>query len=157
MHDYRGFGWTPPQFAHLPLLLNSDGTKLSKRQGDVTVAYYRSSHILPRALVNFVTFSGGGFHRSDSDTVRNLDMEQLASQVCNVECSILVKKINLIERLFLSKVGHPRYCRSFDRTASLPLNISQLEAQDIIQFTHGGHCCIKYLVAVQKSTRAPRS
>uniref|UniRef100_A0A1B6KEA1 Nondiscriminating glutamyl-tRNA synthetase EARS2, mitochondrial n=1 Tax=Graphocephala atropunctata TaxID=36148 RepID=A0A1B6KEA1_9HEMI len=77
---YKGFGWQPPVFAHLPLLLNSDGTKLSKRQGDVTVKYYQSSGVFPRALVNFVTFSGGGFHRDNSDQVRSLDMNQLASE-----------------------------------------------------------------------------
>jgi glutamyl-tRNA synthetase len=30
---YRALGWSPPHFAHLPLLVNHDGTKLSKRQG----------------------------------------------------------------------------------------------------------------------------
>ncbi|KAG8333307.1 Glutamyl-tRNA synthetase [Homalodisca vitripennis] len=77
---YKGFGWEPPVFAHLPLLLNSDGTKLSKRQGDVTVKYYKSSGVFPRALMNFVTFSGGGFHRDNSDQVRSLSMDQLASE-----------------------------------------------------------------------------
>uniref|UniRef100_A0A8C7E280 Nondiscriminating glutamyl-tRNA synthetase EARS2, mitochondrial n=1 Tax=Naja naja TaxID=35670 RepID=A0A8C7E280_NAJNA len=34
---YRAFGWEPPQFGHLPLLLNEDGSKLSKRQGHIFV------------------------------------------------------------------------------------------------------------------------
>ena len=34
---YEAFGWDPPQFCHLPLLLNPNKSKLSKRQGDVTV------------------------------------------------------------------------------------------------------------------------
>ena len=38
---YEALGWDPPQFAHLPLIMNSDGTKLSKRQGDVHVENYR--------------------------------------------------------------------------------------------------------------------
>ena len=37
---YRAFGWQPPSFAHLPLLLNTDGTKLSKRKGDLFVERY---------------------------------------------------------------------------------------------------------------------
>jgi glutamyl-tRNA synthetase len=37
---YNMFGWTTPQFAHLPLLLNEDKSKLSKRQNDVSVDYY---------------------------------------------------------------------------------------------------------------------
>lgn len=38
---YRAFGWTPPQYAHLPLLLNHDGSKLSKRQNNANIEYYR--------------------------------------------------------------------------------------------------------------------
>jgi len=55
---YRHFGWTVPQFAHLPLLLNADRSKLSKRQGDVAVEDYRAAGYLPEALVNFVALLG---------------------------------------------------------------------------------------------------
>ncbi len=55
---YRFFGWQEPQFAHLPLLLNTDKSKLSKRQGDVAVLDYRDKGYLPEALINFVAFLG---------------------------------------------------------------------------------------------------
>lgn len=55
---YRYFGWEPPQFAHLPLLLNPDKSKLSKRQGDVAVEDYKSKGYLPEALINFVALLG---------------------------------------------------------------------------------------------------
>jgi nondiscriminating glutamyl-tRNA synthetase len=55
---YHAFGWTPPEFAHLPLLLNPDKTKLSKRQGDVAVLDYKTAGYLPEALLNFVAFLG---------------------------------------------------------------------------------------------------
>lgn len=55
---YRYFGWQMPEFAHLPLLLNPDKSKLSKRQGDVAVEDYRKKGYLPEALVNFVAFLG---------------------------------------------------------------------------------------------------
>nr|CAI5860188.1 unnamed protein product [Callosobruchus analis] len=58
---YRAFNWKPPKFAHLPLLMNADGTKLSKRQGDVKISYYRENGIFPLALLNFIVHSGGGF------------------------------------------------------------------------------------------------
>jgi len=38
---YRMFGWDTPKFAHVPLLLNPDKSKLSKRSGDVNVEDYR--------------------------------------------------------------------------------------------------------------------
>lgn len=55
---YRAFGWKTPEFAHLPLLLNKDRSKLSKRQGDVAVEEYRAKGYLPEALVNFVALLG---------------------------------------------------------------------------------------------------
>jgi glutamyl-tRNA synthetase len=55
---YRFLGYEPPEFAHLPLLLNPDRSKLSKRQGDVAVEDYRAQGYFPEALVNFVSLLG---------------------------------------------------------------------------------------------------
>lgn len=55
---YRGLGYAVPQFAHLPLLLNPDRSKLSKRQGHVAVEDYREDGFFPEALLNFVAFLG---------------------------------------------------------------------------------------------------
>ncbi len=55
---YKALGWEPTQFAHLPLILNPDKSKLSKRQGDVAVEDYLDKGYLPEALVNFVAFLG---------------------------------------------------------------------------------------------------
>ncbi|HAX61975.1 MAG TPA: glutamate--tRNA ligase [Elusimicrobia bacterium] len=55
---YKYLGWTPPQFAHLPLLLNPDKSKLSKRQSDVAVEDYRDKGYLPEALLNYVALLG---------------------------------------------------------------------------------------------------
>ena len=55
---YRWLGWQPPQYAHLPLLLNTDRSKMSKRKGDTSVEYYREQGYLPDALVNFIALLG---------------------------------------------------------------------------------------------------
>jgi nondiscriminating glutamyl-tRNA synthetase len=55
---YKYLGWELPQFAHLPLLLNPDKSKLSKRQGDVAVEDYRKKGYLPEAIINFIAFLG---------------------------------------------------------------------------------------------------
>lgn len=55
---YQYFGWQMPQHAHLPLLLNPDRSKLSKRQGDVAVEDYIAKGYLKEALVNFVALLG---------------------------------------------------------------------------------------------------
>jgi glutamyl-tRNA synthetase len=56
LYDY--LGWEKPVFAHLPLLLNPDRTKLSKRQGDVAVEDYIAKGYLKEALINFVALLG---------------------------------------------------------------------------------------------------
>lgn len=56
LYDY--FGWEKPKFAHLPLLLNPDKSKLSKRQGDVAVEDYRDKGFLKETLINFVALLG---------------------------------------------------------------------------------------------------
>ncbi len=55
---YDMFGWEAPVFAHLPLILNPDKSKLSKRQGDVAVEDYLDKGYLPEALINFVATLG---------------------------------------------------------------------------------------------------
>ncbi len=68
---YQAFGWEPPQFAHLPLLLNPDRTKLSKRQGDVAVEDYRAKGFLPQALINFVALLG--WNKGDDQEIFSLE------------------------------------------------------------------------------------
>ena len=55
---YRYFGWDKPIFAHLPVIVNKEGKKLSKRHGDVSVFSFRDTGYLPEALVNFVALLG---------------------------------------------------------------------------------------------------
>ncbi len=55
---YDFFEWEKPVFAHLPLLLNPDRSKLSKRQGDVAVEDYQSKGYLKETLINFVALLG---------------------------------------------------------------------------------------------------
>ncbi|XP_050352773.1 probable glutamate--tRNA ligase, mitochondrial [Nymphalis io] len=77
---YKAFGWTPPQFGHLPLIVNSDGTKLSKRQSDVKVEDYKAKGIYPLALVNYITLSGGGFDHVIGEGIRFKTLEELAEE-----------------------------------------------------------------------------
>ena len=89
---YQYFGWDQPEFAHLPLLLNPDKSKLSKRQGDVAVEDYRTKGFLKEAIVNFIAFLGWnpGDEReifSLEDLVKEFSLERVgkAGAVFNVE------------------------------------------------------------------------
>ena len=55
---YQAFGWEPPVFCHLPVILAPGGGKLSKRKGAASVGDYREKGILPHALFNFLALLG---------------------------------------------------------------------------------------------------
>src|SRR3990167_2042196 len=55
---YQAFGWKPPEFLHMPLLLGPDGKKLSKRKNPTSAFYYKQSGFLPEAFRNFLTLMG---------------------------------------------------------------------------------------------------
>ncbi|HRH22269.1 MAG TPA: glutamate--tRNA ligase, partial [bacterium] len=72
---YQAFGWTPPLFIHLPLILNKTGGKLSKRQGDVFVEQYKDRGYLPEALINFCALLG--WHpKHDKEVLSLSELEQ---------------------------------------------------------------------------------
>ncbi|KAJ1660140.1 Glutamate--tRNA ligase mitochondrial [Coemansia sp. RSA 25] len=55
---FKAFGWPVPRYAHLPLLMNPDGSKLSKRNRDGPLQIYVDEGYLPSALVNYVALLG---------------------------------------------------------------------------------------------------
>lgn len=64
---YNAFGFTPPAFGHLPLLVNADGTKLSKRSGDVRVEDYivsLYSAAIPRPMAETFSSQSKGYEPS---------------------------------------------------------------------------------------------
>ncbi len=68
---YEVFGWEPPQFVHMPLLLGTDGKKLSKRRNPTSIFYYRDSGYLPEAFLNFLTLMG--YSMPDDQEIYSLD------------------------------------------------------------------------------------
>lgn len=55
---YESFGWKAPTFMHMPLLLGTDGKKLSKRRNPTSIFFYRDSGYLREAFINFLTLMG---------------------------------------------------------------------------------------------------
>lgn len=99
---YEFFGWQPPVFAHLPLLLNPDRSKLSKRQGDVAVEDYRHKGYLPEALLNFVAFLGWnpGDDReyfSLEELVREFTLERVGKS----GAVFSIEKLNAVNKYYL--------------------------------------------------------
>jgi glutamyl-tRNA synthetase len=73
---YDAFGWTPPKFAHLPLLLGADHSKLSKRHGATSALSFRDEGYLPEAMRNFMVLMG--WHPKGEQEL--LTMDEILSQ-----------------------------------------------------------------------------
>ncbi|GMO13321.1 MAG: glutamate--tRNA ligase [Treponemataceae bacterium] len=73
---YQSFGWTPPSFCHLPMVMGSDGQKLSKRHGATSVNEFRARGYIPEALVNYVAMLGCSYEEG-RDIFSLADFEKL--------------------------------------------------------------------------------
>ena len=61
---YRAFGWKPPSYCHLPMVMGKDGQKLSKRHGSTSLVEFREAGYLPEALINYISLLGWGYDDS---------------------------------------------------------------------------------------------
>jgi glutamyl-tRNA synthetase len=61
---YNSFGWTPPKFCHLPMVMGKDGQKLSKRHGSTSLIEFREKGYLPEAIINYVSLLGWSYDDS---------------------------------------------------------------------------------------------
>ena len=68
---YQSFGWEPPKFIHFAGVLNKNGGKLSKRDGDVSVESYKEKGYLPEALINFCALLG--WHPKDDKEILSVE------------------------------------------------------------------------------------
>ncbi|HCX25889.1 MAG: Glutamate-tRNA ligase [Candidatus Collierbacteria bacterium GW2011_GWB1_45_35] len=73
---YEALGWEPPIFAHVPLLLGPDKTKLSKRHGAKSVLEYAEDGYLPEAINNFLFYLGFSY-KDNSDLLTLGEMVEI--------------------------------------------------------------------------------
>jgi len=89
---YQMFNWKVPTFIHLPLLLNPDKSKLSKRQGDVAAEDFLAKGYLPEAILNYIAFLGWNPKTtkeiySVEELIRDFDIAKInkAGAIFNIE------------------------------------------------------------------------
>jgi glutamyl-tRNA synthetase len=122
---YRAFGWTPPEFGHMPLIFDPDGAKLSKREIDkyraiglpVTVDECRRLGYLPEAIVNFLALLGW----SPGNNLELMTMEDMArlftvDRIGTTPARFLVDKLQFMNGHYIRKTPLDRLvelCRPF--------------------------------------------
>ncbi len=107
---YEAMGWIVPQFAHLPLLLNPDRSKLSKRQGDVAVEDYLAKGYLPAAIVNFVAMLGWN-PTADREIFTKQELIELfdITKVNKSGAVFNVEKLDWLNAQYLKKMPREEY------------------------------------------------
>ena len=75
---YRALGHQPPRFAHLPMILGPDHSKLSKRHGATSILSYKEEGYLPEAMVNFMALLGWSLDDKTDVMSRNVMVEHFS-------------------------------------------------------------------------------
>ncbi len=124
---YEFFGWEPPKAAHLPLLLNPDRSKLSKRQGDVAVEDFIKKGYSPEAILNFVALLGWNEGEGCEKEVYSLDeLEKIFSleRVGKAGAVFNVEKLGWLEKQYIKARPQEKII-----SAIKPLLQAELEAK----------------------------
>lgn len=111
---YRAFGWQPPEFGHIPLVLATDKSKLSKRHGAVSVEEFRKLGYLPEALVNYIAFLG--WNPKDNReffTLEELIKEFDISKINKAGAIFDIEKLNYFNGYYIKKIPDEVVAKNF--------------------------------------------
>jgi glutamyl-tRNA synthetase len=129
---YEFFNWQIPQFAHLPLLLNPDRTKLSKRHGEVAVDEYLKDGYLPNALLNFVALLGwnpGEGSTKEIFTLKELIKEFDLAKINKSGAVFDIEKLNWLNGLYIRKLSVKeltKYCQPYLKQIKNPRLVEKI-------------------------------
>ncbi|MCL5795610.1 MAG: glutamate--tRNA ligase [Patescibacteria group bacterium] len=104
---YQAFGWLPPQFGHIPLILASDKSKLSKRHGAVSVEEFKKLGYLPEALVNCIALLG--WNPKDNRelfTLTELIKEFDITKINKAGAIFDIEKLNYFNKHYINKMDN---------------------------------------------------
>ncbi|KAK3368157.1 hypothetical protein B0H63DRAFT_487858 [Podospora didyma] len=99
---YKAFDWTPPQFAHLGLLVDKQRQKLSKRHKGCDMSWYRANRTLPAALLNFAVLMGWrkANELKDTMTLQNM-VDNFSFQLTKGDIMVAMDKLPLLQKFHL--------------------------------------------------------
>ena len=105
---YKAMGWSLPEFAHIPLILASDGSKLSKRHGAVSVTAYRDMGYLPEAMCNYLLRLGWGYGDREiiprDEAIQLFDIDDVSKGAARFD----FEKLDSINAHYLRESDHAR-------------------------------------------------
>ncbi|GHT54182.1 glutamate--tRNA ligase [Endomicrobiia bacterium] len=95
---YSALGWKIPEFAHMPMILGHDGTRLSKRHGHTSVLEYRKEGYLQEALINYLALLGW----STEDSQQVFTIEEMIQKFSIERCGVSPSTFDPAKLLWLN-------------------------------------------------------
>jgi len=125
---YRAMGWSPPAFAHHPLILGPDRTPLSKRHGATAVSQYREEGFLPESLLNYLVLLG--WSPPEGDEILSLEKMIQSFSLSGLSRNAPAHSIKKLEWL------NSHYIRHTDKDRLFQLLLPYLEKDGISARQH---------------------
>lgn len=131
---YGYFGWPKPQFAHLPVILGPDKTKLSKRHGAVSVLDYRDQGYLPKAMVNYLALLGWNPKTNQEFfSLKELKDEFDLDKVNKANPIFDIKKLNWMNGQYIKKMDVDELTDIILSLRAKPASLSTLPRNDTLK------------------------
>ncbi len=103
---YRAFGWEPPCFCHLPMVLGADGQKLSKRHGATRAVELKEKGYLPEAIINYIALLGWSFDDSrEFFTLKELEEVFSLDRLNKAPAAFDYKKLDWFNGVYIRKLS----------------------------------------------------
>lgn len=129
---YSCLGFEPPQFGHLPLLLNPDGSKMSKRKGDVSVSDYSDKGWMAPAVLNWLALAGWGTSRSNKDNSSDnaaapssTEVFTLSELIDKFDLSVLTPRRSILDPKKLQVLNARHLHRAIESETSLQALVAE--------------------------------
>jgi glutamyl-tRNA synthetase len=152
---YEALGRPSPQFAHIPLIMGEDGSRLSKRHGHTSVSEYRELGYLPEALFNFLSLLGW----SPGDDTEIMDRDEIIKRftierVKDKPAQFNIKKLTWLNSHYLKHVSRERlYKLAIPYLSQAGCNISGFPEEKIIKLVDFYRERIRILSEITEATK----
>ncbi|OGH30382.1 MAG: hypothetical protein A3B41_00990 [Candidatus Levybacteria bacterium RIFCSPLOWO2_01_FULL_37_26] len=144
IHLYQSFGWKHPFFAHLPIVLGPDKTKLSKRHGAKSVLDYRNDGYLKEALLNFMVFLG--WNPGGNKEIMDINEMTKLFDLNGINAASPIFDVRKLEWM------NGEYIRIMDnQTLKSKLVDFYKEDKDVLSFMEGDPKTIDFIVGLAKT------
>jgi glutamyl-tRNA synthetase len=131
---YRALGATPPEFAHVPMILGDDGARLSKRHGAVGVMQYAEDGYLPEAVLNYLVRLG--WSHGDQEIFSREEMIKLfdLSGINRAPSTFNTSKLNWLNQHYMQQADNARLAELLaQRLHKMGLDVPpQLPLEDVV-------------------------